>query len=49
MTTVYLEEQQLDDLKLLHKVTRVPMAEYLREGVDLVLNKYADDLKKGKK
>jgi len=49
VTTVYLNPEQLANLKLLHKVTRVPMAEYLREAVDLVLERYAKELKKGKR
>jgi predicted DNA-binding protein len=43
-TTVYLDVEQNEKLKLLHQRTKVPMAEYIREGVDLVLKKHQDKL-----
>ena len=43
-TTVYITPQQDALLKQLHGRTRVPMAEYIRQGIDLVLQKYADEL-----
>jgi predicted DNA-binding protein len=43
-TTVYITEEQSDSLKLLHKKTKVPVAEYIREGIDLVLEKYKQSL-----
>lgn len=43
-TTIYIEPEQLDLLKLLNERTKVPMAEYIREGIDLVLRKHADKL-----
>jgi len=43
-TTVYLEEEQLDSLKRLSDKTRVPVAEYIREGVDMVLDRHGDKL-----
>jgi predicted DNA-binding protein len=39
-TTVYITPEQNERLKLLHERTRVPVAEYVREGIDLVLDKY---------
>lgn len=39
-TTVYLAPEQLDALKRLSARTRVPIAEYIREGVDLVLDRH---------
>ncbi len=39
-TTVYLTEEQYRLLRLLHQRTKVPMAEYIREGVDMVLKKH---------
>lgn len=36
----YLEPEQKVALKKLSDKTRVPMQEYLREGVDLILEKY---------
>jgi len=43
-TTVYLTEEQYRLLRLLHQRTKVPMAEYIREGVDMVLKKHRDRL-----
>jgi hypothetical protein len=39
-TTVYITPEQSERLKLLHERTRVPVAEYVRQGIDLVLAKY---------
>ncbi len=39
-TTVYITPEQSERLKLLHDRTRVPVAEYVRQGIDLVLEKY---------
>lgn len=39
-TTVYITPEQSERLKLLHDRTRVPVAEYIRQGIDLVLEKY---------
>lgn len=39
-TTVYITQEQSEQLKLLNKKTKVPVAEYIREGIDLVLNKH---------
>jgi predicted DNA-binding protein len=39
-TTVYITPEQNERLKLLHERTRVPVAEYVRQGIDLVLEKY---------
>jgi hypothetical protein len=41
-TTVYLTAEQDRQLRLLHQRTRVPVAEYVRQGVDLVLERYAN-------
>jgi predicted DNA-binding protein len=43
-TTVYLELEQLERLKVLSAHTKVPMAEYVRQGVDLVMKKYSSEL-----
>ena len=40
-TTIYVTPEQSEKLKLLHTRTKVPMAEYIREGIDLVLKKHA--------
>jgi predicted DNA-binding protein len=40
-TTIYVTPEQNDRLKLLHERTKVPVAVYIREGIDLVLAHYA--------
>ena len=47
MITVYIYQRQLERLKRLSELTRVPRAVYIREGLDFVLNKY--ERKLGKK
>jgi Ribbon-helix-helix domain len=39
-TTVYITPEQNDGLHLLHSRTKVPVAVYIREGIDLVLKRY---------
>ena len=39
-TTVYIEPEQAERLKLLHERTKVPVAVFIREGIELVLAKY---------
>lgn len=43
-TTVYITPEQDALLKQLHARTKVPVAEYIRQGIDLVLQKYGDQL-----
>ncbi len=43
-TTVYINPEQDEQLKRLHEKTKVPVAEYIRQGIDLVLEKYKDHL-----
>ena len=43
-TTVYITPEQSDRLKLLNERTKVPVAEYIRQGIDLVLEKYKAQL-----
>jgi hypothetical protein len=43
-TTVYITPEQDAQLKLLHQKTKVPVAEYIRQGIDLVLEKYKESL-----
>jgi predicted DNA-binding protein len=43
-TTVYITPEQNERLKLLHDRTKVPVAEYIRQGIDLVLEKYRERL-----
>ncbi len=39
-TTIYVTPEQSDQLKLLHERTKVPVAVYIREGIDMVLQHY---------
>jgi predicted DNA-binding protein len=39
-TTVYITPEQNERLHLLHNRTKVPVAVYIREGIDLVLKRY---------
>jgi predicted DNA-binding protein len=39
-TTIYITPEQAERLKLLHDRTKVPIAVYIREGIDMVLKHY---------
>ncbi len=43
-TTIYITEEQQAALKDLNRRSKVPVAEYIREGINLVLEKYRDQL-----
>jgi hypothetical protein len=43
-TTIYITPDQNERLKLLHERTKVPVAVYIREGIDMVLEKHANSL-----
>jgi predicted DNA-binding protein len=43
-TTVYITPEQDERLKELHERTKVPVAEYIRQGIDLVLKQYEHHL-----
>ena len=43
-TTVYITQEQSEKLKALHARTKVPVAEYIRQGIDWVLQQNADKL-----
>ena len=43
-TTVYLTQEQINQLKELNQRTKVPVAAYIREGIDLVLAEHSDKL-----
>jgi hypothetical protein len=38
-TTIYITPEQNELLKQLHDKTKVPVAEYIRQGIDLVLER----------
>ncbi len=39
-TTIYITPEQNEQLKVLHERTKVPVAEYIRQGIDLVLKNH---------
>lgn len=39
-TTIYVTPEQNERLRQLHERTKVPVAVYIREGIDLVLRHY---------
>jgi predicted DNA-binding protein len=43
-TTVYITPEQNEKLKILNRKTKVPVAEYIREGIDMVLEQYRQHL-----
>lgn len=43
-TTVYITEEQNRLLKELYDKTKVPVAEYIRQGIDLILDKHQPKL-----
>jgi hypothetical protein len=43
-TTIYITENQQQMLKELNRRSKVPIAEFIREGIDLVLDKHRDML-----
>jgi predicted DNA-binding protein len=45
-TTIYITAEQDRQLKLLSQATGDPMAQFIREGIDLVLEKYQHRLPK---
>jgi hypothetical protein len=43
-TTVYITEKQQELLKQLNDRSKVPIAEFIRQGIDLVLLRYSEML-----
>lgn len=43
-TTIYITPEQNELLKELNQKTKVPVAEYIRQGIDLILEKHKTDL-----
>lgn len=41
-TTIYITAEQDRQLKLLSQATGVPVARYIREGIDLVLERHKE-------
>ncbi len=44
VTTIYITRDQEEQLKALTARTKVAMAEYIRQGIDLILRKYEDEI-----
>ena len=43
-TTIYITEKQQNQLKELNERLKVPVSEIIRQGIDLVLKKYDENL-----
>ncbi|MBI5546699.1 MAG: ribbon-helix-helix domain-containing protein [Deltaproteobacteria bacterium] len=43
-TTVYITPEQNERLKVLSQKTRIPVASFIREGIDLVLERHKKHL-----
>lgn len=43
-TTIYITEEQNAKLKQLNEKTKVPVAEYIRQGIDMILKLHRDHL-----
>ena len=43
-TTIYITPEQNERLKQLNQRTKVPIAVFIREGIDMVLEKHKDEL-----
>ena len=43
-TTIYITGKQQNNLKELNDRTKIPVAEFIRQGIDLVLKRYEEKL-----
>ncbi len=43
--TIYIKDEQMEALKKLSEKTKVPQSVYVREALDMVLEKYSEQLK----
>ena len=43
--TIYIKDEQLEALKRLSEKTKVPQSVYVREALDMLLEKYSEQLK----
>lgn len=46
--TFWMEPEQIEGLKDLHTVTRIPQAVLMREALDMLLSKYRKEVQKAK-
>lgn len=44
LRSIYLDIEQIEKIKKLSEKTKVPQAVYVREGLDLLLHKYAEEI-----
>lgn len=44
VTTIYITDEQQNMLKELNRRSKVPIAEFIRQGIDLILEKYKHEL-----
>jgi len=47
LRSIYLDITQVEKIKRLSEVTKVPQAVYVREGLDLILHKYERQIDTG--
>jgi predicted DNA-binding protein len=43
--TIYIKDEQLEALKRLSEKTKVPQSVYVREALDMLIEKYSEQLK----
>ncbi len=43
--TMYIKDEQMEALKRLSEKTKVPQSVYVREALDMLLEKYSEQLK----
>ncbi len=43
-TTIYITEKQQNRLKELNDKLKIPIAEFIRQGIDLILKRYEEQL-----
>jgi predicted DNA-binding protein len=43
--TIYIKDEQVEALKRLSEKTKVPQSVYVREALDMLLEKYSEQLK----
>ncbi len=48
LRSIYLDIEQVERIKALSAQTKVPQAVYIREGIDLVLNRHVKKTRKKK-
>ena len=49
LRSIYLENEQVERLMKLSAKTKIPQAVFIREGLDLMLAKYKNEIKENQK